>query len=243
MAFSPQSNRALFSVLSKPSGKRPALPPELILEILKYPPCWVLLSRHILPAPVTIGARLGSSVLCSSQPFTASSLRRFGKAVFSFRSHDQGWCSSPDSGSWTWFDVRVVNKKTPQPIESIRQAWDRQVLLQKNRQAEWESMSYVHTLDRSERILSDLHVGDEIQLLGCARFPGWSNSVEEAAIEIWGIDTLGEEQYLDEQIPSPEPTSQIQDITGVRANYLRGFLGRLKTGWARSRRRSTPPRE
>lgn len=194
MASNPQSNRALFDVLSKPSGKRPALPHELILEILKYPPCWVVLSRHILPAPVTISDHLGSSVLCSSPPFTASSLRRFGKAVFSFRSHDQGWCSLPDSGNWTWFDVRVVvNKKAPQPNESIRQAWERQMLLQHNRQAERDPMSYVHTLDRSERILSDLHVGDEIQLLGCARFPGWSNYVEEAAIEIWGVDTLSEE--------------------------------------------------
>lgn len=99
-------------------------------------------------------------------------------------------------------------------------------------------MSYVHTLDRSEGILSDLHVGDEIQLLGCARFSGWSNIVEEAAIEIWGIDNLGEEQYLDEQIPSPEPTSEIQGTTGFRAKYLGGFPGRFKTGWP-SRRRNT----
>ena len=240
MTSTHQSNLALLSVLSQPSGKRPALPHELILEILQYPPCWVLLSREILPASVTISSHIGTTVLCSSPPFTASSLRRFGKAVFSFRSHDQGWCSSPDSGSWTWFDVRVVsNKKTPRPNESIRQAWERQVLLQRNRQAEWEPMSYVHTLGPSEGILSDLQVGDEIQLLGCARFPGWSNSVEEAAIEIWGIDTLGEEQYLDEQILSPEPTSEIQHTTRVMANYLGGFLGRFKTGQP-SRRRNTP---
>lgn len=238
MASTPQSNRALLSVLSQPSGKRPALPPELILEILQYPPCWVLHSRQILPAPVKIISRTGSSVLCSSPPFTESSLRRFGAAVFSFRSHDQGWCSSPESGNWTWFEVRVVNKKTLQPNESNRQAWERQVFLQKNRQAEREPMSYVHTLDRSEGILVDLQVGDEIQLLGCARFPGWSNSAEEAAIEIWGIDTLGEENYLDEQIPSPEPTNEIQDKTGVRANFLGGFLERFKTRRP-SRRRNT----
>lgn len=71
-------------------------------------------------------------------------------------------------------------------------------------------MSYIHTLDRSESILCDLRVGDEIQLLACARFPGWSNTVEEATIEIWGIDTLSEEQYLDDQIPTPEPTSKFQ---------------------------------
>lgn len=235
-----ESNRALVSVLSQPFGKRPALPLELILEILQYPPCWVLLSRDKLPARTTISARRGSIVLCSAPPFTESSLRRFGKAVFSFRSHDQGWCSSPDSGSWTWFDVRVVlNKKVPQPNETFRQAMERQVLLQQNRQAERDPMSYVHTLDRSEPIMSDLQVGDEIQLLGCACFPGWSNIVEEAAIEIWGIDTLGEEQPLDEQVPSLEPASETQDTTGVKANYLGGFPGRFKTGQPPKRRSTT----
>lgn len=103
-------------------------------------------------------------------------------------------------------------------------------------------MSYVHTLDPSEGILSDLQVGDEIQLLGCACFPGWSNIVEEAAIEIWGIDALGEEQYLDEQILSPGPTSEIQNTTGVMTNFLGRFLGRFKAGQA-SRRSNTPDSE
>lgn len=194
MASTPQSNRALLSVLSQPSGKRPALPHELILEILQYPPCWVLLSRQTLPAPVTVTSRRRSSVLCSSTAFTASSLRHFRKAVFSFLSHDQGWCSSPDSGNWTWFDVRVVENKTAhQHDESSSQEGERKVLLQKNRQAERDPMSYIHTLDRSEGILYDLQVGDEIQLLGCACFPGWSNFIEEATLEIWGVDTLAEE--------------------------------------------------
>lgn len=97
------------------------------------------------------------------------------------------------------------------------------MLLQKNRQAERESMSYIHTLDRSESILCDLRVGDKIQLLACACFPGWSNTVEEATIEIWGIDTLGEEQYLDEQILTPEPTSKLQIQRG-QGKLARGFF-------------------
>ena len=239
MTSTAQSNRALLSVLSQPSGKRPALPHELILEILKYPPCWVLLSRQILPAPFTVTSRLGSAVLCSSPPFTSSSLRRFGKAVFSFLSHDQGWCSSPDTGNWTWFDVRVVEKKmVHQDNESSSQEGERKVMLQENRQAERDPMSYVHTLDRSEGILHDLRVGDEIQFLGCACFPGWSNTVEEATLEIWGVDSLAEEQYPDAQKPIPEPTNDIQDTAGVRTNYLGNLLGRFKFGQSSRRRNS-----
>lgn len=237
-----QSNRALLSVLSQPSGKRPALPHELILKILEYPPSWVLQSRHILSAPVIVSARIKSKVLCCTRPFTARSLKLFGEAVFTFRSHDQGWCSSPADGNWTWFEVQLENR-TPErdvcspyedmdrPREDVgKQQEERRMLLQKNRQGEKESMSYTHSLDRSKCILHDLRVGDEIQLLGCACFPGWQNSVTKAAIEIWGVDTLGDEQDPDQQIPIPEPTSNIQDMKGARARQLR---------WKPSRRRHT----
>lgn len=247
-----QSNRALLSVLSQPSGKRPALPHELILKILEYPPSWVLHSRHILSAPVSVSARDKSKVLCCTRPFTARSLKLFGEAVFTFRSHDQGWCSSPGDGNWTWFDVQLENKtpegdvRSPQedqgsqqedmdrPREDVgKQQEERRMLLKMNRQGEKESMSYTHSLDRSKFILCDLRVGDEIQLLGCACFPLWENTVEKAAIEIWGVDTLGDEQDPDEQIPIPEPTSSIPDMTGTRARLRRIFM------WKPSRRRHT----
>lgn len=215
-----QSNRALLSVLSKPSGKRPALPHELVLKILEYPPCWVLQSRHILPAPAMIYSHVKSKVLCCTPPFTARSLKLFGEAIFTFRSHDQGWCSSPDAGSWTWFDVQLENK-TPGGDASSSQEdasghqGKRRVLLQRNRQADKNPMSYTHALDRSKDILYNLQVGDEIQLLGFAFFPGWVNSVEEAAIEIWGVDNLADEQYPVEEVPIPELKSNTQHTLGT----------------------------
>lgn len=226
-----QSNRALLSILSQPYGKRPALPHELILRILDYPPCWVLQSRHNLPAPVNVSFRDQPKVLCCSPPFTARSLRLFGEVVFTIRSHDQGWCNSPDAGNWTWFDVQIENNtpeddlwSSPQDHGSQQEATDsqregadklledRRMLLQKNRQAEEEPMSYTHSLDRSKPILYNLRVGDEIKLLGCARFPGWVNFVEEAALEIWGVDTLDDEPDSDDQIPPPEPTSDMDTL-------------------------------
>lgn len=107
------------------------------------------------------------------------------------------------------------------------------MLLQKNRQAERDPMSYTHALDRCKGILYDLGVGDEIQLLGCACFPGWVNYVEEAAIEIWVVDNLTDEQYPVEQIPIPEPTSNTQHTlrTGPRnfGNFLCGPSRRRHT--------------
>lgn len=224
-----QSNRALLSVLSKPSGKRPALPHELILKILEYPPCWVLQSRHILPAPAAINSHVGSKVLCCTPPFTARSLKLFGEAIFTFRSHDQGWCSSLDAGSWTWFDVQLENKTSGGDASSSQEdagghQEERRMLLQRNRQAERDPMSYTHVLDRSKGILYNLRVGDEIQLLGYARFPGWVNSVEEAAIEIWAVDNLDDEQYPVPEIPIPKPTSNTQHTLGTRLRNLRNFV-------------------
>lgn len=97
------------------------------------------------------------------------------------------------------------------------------MLLQRNRQAERDPMSYTHALDRSKGILYNLLVGDEIQLLGCACFSGWINSVEEAAIEIWGVDNLADEQYSVEEIPIPEPTSNTQHKLGTGTRYFRNF--------------------
>lgn len=185
------SNRALLEVLSHSSGKRPAVPHELILKILEYSPCWVLLSRQTLRDPVVVTSRRGSSLVHTSPPFTARSLNLFRKAVFIFTSHDQGWSSSPDAGSWTWFDV-AVKIKTPQEDATSPEV-ERRVLLQKNLQAESKPSSYIHSLDRSEAIFYDLRVDDEIQLLACARFEGWVNYVEEATMEIWGVDTLSDE--------------------------------------------------
>lgn len=223
-----QSNRALLSVLSKPSGKRPALPHELILKILEYPPCWVLQSRHILRAPATIYPHVKSKVLCCTPPFTARSLKLFGEAILTFRSHDQGWCSSRDAGSWTWFEVQLENKTSGGDASSSQEdsgghQGERRTILQRNRQAERDPMSYTHALDRSKGILLNLLVGDEIQLLGCACFSGWINSVEEAAIEIWGVDNLADEQYSVEEIPIPEPTSNTQHKFGTGTRYFRNF--------------------
>ena len=223
-----QSNRALLSVLSKPSGKRPALPHELILKILEYPPCWVLQSRHILPAPAMINSRVESKVLCCTPPFTARSLKLFGEAIFTFRSRDQGWCSSRDAGSWTWFDVQLENKTSGGDASSSQEdagdhQGERRMLLQRNRQAERDPMAYTHVLDRSKGILYNLQVGDEIQLLGCACFPGWTNFVEEAAIEIWVVDNLADEQYPVQEIPIPEPTSNTQQTLGTGPRNFRNF--------------------
>lgn len=40
------ANLALYDRLTKPHGKRRALPPEVILEILAQPPCWVVTDRE-----------------------------------------------------------------------------------------------------------------------------------------------------------------------------------------------------
>lgn len=193
-----QTNRTLFFILSTSSPHRPALPYELILQILENPSRWLIYSHQSIPNPVLVSNAIGHQVLLRTAAFTVRSLALFRKVVFTFRSHDQGWSSYPaDRGtfgnSWSWFEIAIENwtaqEDTSSPIERRRQQ------LQVNRHGISEAASYVHCLDRCHEFLTDLRVGDEILLIARAMFPGWVNHVEEANFEVWGVDDM---EHLEE---------------------------------------------
>ena len=43
-----------------------------------------------------------------------------------------------------------------------------------------------------------LEEGDVIELMACAKFPGWVNHVDEAKIEVWSLDDVASEHPLKE---------------------------------------------
>lgn len=112
------SNLTLTSILSKPGRRRPALPLELILQILSYPPCWILTDHLQLERPVRVSSRRSPEVLLRTQPFSQKQLSSLRKIIFTFCSRDQGWSSyTSDYGtyenSWTWFTMAIVKEKPP----------------------------------------------------------------------------------------------------------------------------------
>lgn len=206
------SNRELHSVLSSSSSHRPALAPELILQILSDPSRWILTWNDNIINPAPVHSTEGSRILLRTPPLTARSVRLLRKVIFTMRSHDQGWSSFPAShGTWSWFEAAVATKS----VEAVQEAHDesnslvarmrdgdfpipldspnvRRHRIQSNRHAVREAEHYRITIDRGQEILDDLKVGDQILLIACARYGGWMNIIEDAGIEIWEEDDLNE---------------------------------------------------
>lgn len=195
------SNHTLFSVLSTPSTHRPALPHELILQILSHPSRWVLTSTLALSGPVRVTYHEGSRVLLCTPPFTAESLKLFRKILITIHSKDQGWSSFPaDHGtyenSWTWFDMAIENNEVMQEQKRSGDSESlnvRRCLLQANRHAGQEMEEYSFSINKGEGFLKDLAVGDQIMLIACACFSGWTNSIKQAEMEIWEVDDLSKD--------------------------------------------------
>ncbi|MCJ1465745.1 hypothetical protein MMC07_004364 [Pseudocyphellaria aurata] len=212
------SNRELLSVLSSPSSHRPALAPELILQILSDPSRWIMTWNDNIIEPTPVPYTEDSRILLRTPPLTARSVSLLRKVVFTMRSHDQGWSSYPTNhgtyeNTWTWFDAAVETKSVeavqeahgdidslvagmPKPLDSPNVR--RRHRIQSNRHAVKEAENYRITIDRGQEPLDDLKVGDQIMLIACARYPGWVNTIEAAGIEIWGEDDLNERAHFGE---------------------------------------------
>lgn len=178
-------NITLVSILSKPGFRRPALPLEIILEILSYPPFWILAHHLELTSSIDVPSSLGTKVLLRTQPFSHELLRSLRKIVFRIRSRDQGWSSYPSAhgtfeNSWTWFNMAIkkgvpeskINQQT-QPLETHQASTDPEPsdtsqevsvyriahILQRNRHASRAAEDYRIELDARETPLKTLQLG------------------------------------------------------------------------------------
>lgn len=109
------SNLALLECLSMATPTRPALPAELILQILHHPTRWVRLYSISHPPSVEAGKPIVVSVnkptgipILYTRPFSAQEVALLRQVVFTFRSRDQGFSSDPDQGSWSWFEASLA---------------------------------------------------------------------------------------------------------------------------------------
>ena len=204
------SNLALLECLSKPSGGRPALPAELVLQILDHPSRWRLISANFesctLSSPTSVTAHAESIDVASTPPFTARQVSLLRKLAFTFQSKDQGWSSYPDDrgtfrNSWTWFEARVekpvrtgstVSQEVGDDEEGMSAGHNQRLRLQANRHAGDELEEYRIEYGLSKDMVRSLQPGDRVILSAHAQFGGWVNFVNQAAIEIWCVDSLDE---------------------------------------------------
>ena len=109
------SNLALVKCLSTATPTRPAIPTEIILQILEDPTRWIHIHSIYRPPSSELDRPIlrtrdkptGEPVLYT-RSLSARDTKLLRKVVFTFRSRDQGWCSNSDDGNWSWFEASLA---------------------------------------------------------------------------------------------------------------------------------------
>lgn len=213
------SNLALLECLSTATATRPALPAELILQILNHPTRWVPLHNISHPPsaeankPIVVVARRPTGVpVLYTRPFSAREVGLLRKILFTFRSRDQGFCSRPDEGSWSWFEAGLAQPPgtdedgqdedddtaewtgsygwTEEWLERHEKRLENQprYKIQTNKQASTDPEDYTIELTDEHELVQRVSEGNRVILWACADFPAWENRVYEAKISVLGMD-------------------------------------------------------
>ena len=210
------SNLALLQCLSTATPARPALPAELILQILNHPTRWVRLYSISHPPsvepnrPIVLVRNRPTGIpVLYTRPFSEPEVRQLRKVVFTFSSRDQGWSSNPDGGSWSWFEASLAQLPSTDEdgqgdavewtgsyewLEKWMERHEKRLTnqprykIQTNRHASTESEESTIELTDEHELVQRVKEGDRVVLWACACFPGWENRVYEAKITVLGMD-------------------------------------------------------
>lgn len=174
------------------------LPPELILQILSHPSRWLLSTSIYLSVPARISSAEAERAIVHTPPISSHQLPLIRQLVFSYRSQDQGWSSYPEDhgsyrNSWTWFEAGLRKHTRGEDSHSVVDQPERRYRLQSNRHASREAEDYRFGFGRDHPLLNDMQAGDGVVLWAMARFGGWENFVQEAAIQIWTMDDMSDD--------------------------------------------------
>ncbi len=205
------ANVALYECLSTSTPHRPALPNEIILQILDHPSRWIQVHSVKLRAVAaheplicrSYGPQNGDWQILVTDPVSGRIINRLRNLVYSFRGQDQGWSDYPQhhgthEGSCTWFEAGLTRfeDKNAQGEELRRQKDLRagkereRYELHRNRHAALKPENYVIELGTEHDLLKRVEDGDRFALWARAVFPGWENMVHRARIEIRCVDDL-----------------------------------------------------
>ena len=228
------SNLELLKCLSTATPARPAIPTEIILQILDHPSRWLHIhSIYHPPLPnsrplLIIRDKPSGDPVLYTRSFSARDAKVLRRVIFTFRSRDQGWCSNPNNGAWSWFEASLARfprddeEGQPQLSDDIvtRGPYDwvypwlqrhseelgkqPRYKIQENKIGEKEPESYRIVLGDDHELVQRVREGDRIILWACACFPGWNNHVYEAQISIEGVDDLRMEKIAGPSVTNNE---------------------------------------
>ena len=191
------ANITLHQCLSISNPTRPALPNEIILQILDHPSRWIQVhSVNIIAAaahePLTCsshGRQQGNWQILATNPILAHSVARLRNVIYSFKSQDQGWSSYGEhhgtyNASWTWFEAGLTRFEEQIPEvedltreQELRAEKERERYeLQRNRHAGREPEDYRFELKSDHELLQRVEDGD--------RFALWAYVFSESLIPL-----------------------------------------------------------
>ncbi|KAL0958133.1 hypothetical protein HGRIS_000301 [Hohenbuehelia grisea] len=146
--------------------------------------------------PVTAESNeLTSRIWFTTPALDADLLKRINKIQLQTFSHDQGYASFPEAGSWSWFDIAVLetpDATTPKVKDGLTLLW----LSHTNSLGVGHDTRQIgDVFDRSHDIFRALEPGNAIGVRVCARFPGWQNFATSGSLDL---------RVADDELPLPE---------------------------------------
>ncbi|KAF9487998.1 FabD/lysophospholipase-like protein [Pleurotus eryngii] len=126
---------------------------------------------------------LASKLWFKTPPLEKSFLERVSRIQLQTTAHDQGYASFPDQGSWSWFDVAILES----PESNAPLVRDGLTCL-------WRSHSNIigfgqdtttagEIFDKEDDLFRVLQPGDVLAVIVCARFLGWENNASSGYLE------------------------------------------------------------
>jgi hypothetical protein len=137
-------------------------------------------------------------LVCEIPKPTARVLRPVRKVAFRINSHDQGFASDRNGGSWTWFTAQKLSptaeacQSEPNDATAALAAEEhREIFRNPIANSHWFTHEIVRRADsedaaEAEWVLS-LKEGDRFAVHAWARFPAWVNHVSDISVKVYTV--------------------------------------------------------
>lgn len=184
--------------------RRLPLPAEIIPTILDYAAVWHQIEGSSTTRRRSIAQNMSGTIyhrVAIPDCFAPSSLRTIS---FTVRSHDQGWSSYPSdhgtyNGSWTWLEATVITtERLNSVVRDMLIARSNELLegegqrivtnVHASREAKthtvtWRYDDQTDAIGAAFKLIREKPKDTLIAIIACARYPGWTNTVEYGRIE------------------------------------------------------------
>jgi hypothetical protein len=143
-----------------------------------------------IPCRVTVGNLPGpASILWfSTPPFNRRLLSKVARMQLETYSHDQGWCSNPSAGSWSWFELVILSPQGDDDVLSRKKGADGNDLVWHSHSNPVASREFSGVegsrFESDHDIWKHLKEGDRIGVNVCAQFFGWENIAREGILKV-----------------------------------------------------------